>query len=153
MNTFLALNRDNIISGVVSSAIVAVAAALISYLSTLPPVPVPVWVVLSVVAFPIGWWLVRQRRRKLIPVVRATFGVEKVICDGRHFIDCKFDGTELVFHGTNGFSMQNCSGHITRISFGGSAGLVMSQLVALNQDPFFRKHIEATLQAIKNPSA
>ena len=37
MNTFLALNRDNIISGVVSSAIVAVAAALISYLSTLPP--------------------------------------------------------------------------------------------------------------------
>jgi hypothetical protein len=153
MNTFLILNRDNIISGVISSAIVTVAAALISAISTLPPIPVPAWVVVAVVGFPIGWWVVDQRRKKLIPIVGATFGVEKVVCDGRHFIDCKSDGTELVFHGTSGLSMQNCGGHVARISFGGSAGLVLGQLVALNQDAFFKKHIEATLQDIKNPNA
>ena len=153
MHTFLTLNRDNIIAGVISSVIVSVAAALISALSTLPPIPVPAWVVVATVGFPIGWWVVNQRKKKLIPIVGATFGVEKVVCDGRHFIDCKFDGSELVFHGTNGFSMQNCGGHIAKISFGGSAGLVLGQLVALNQDAFFKKHIEATLQGIKNPSA
>ena len=153
MNTFLALNRDNIIAGIISSAIVTLAAVLISALSTLPPIPVPTWVVVAVVGFPIGWWVVNQRRKKLTPIVGATFGVEKVVCDGRHFIDCKFDGTELVFHGTNGFSMQNCGGHVARISFGGSAGLVMSQLVAFNQDLFFKKIIETTLQSIKNPNA
>jgi hypothetical protein len=153
MNNFIAVNRDNIIAGVISSAIVSIAAVLIAALSKLPPIPVPAWVVLGVVGFPIGWWVISVRGQKLKPVVGATFGVEKVICDGRHFIDCKFNGTELVFLGTNGFSMQNCGGQVTRISFSGNAGLVLAQMVALYQDPFFKKNIEATLQSIKAPNA
>jgi hypothetical protein len=153
MHTFLTLNRDNIIAGIISSVIVSAAALAISALSKLPPVPVPAWLVLAFVVFPIGWWVVNQRRRTFTPIVGVTFGVEKVVCDGRHFIDCKFDGTELVFHGTRNFSMQNCKGHVARISFGGSAGLVLGQLAALNQDPFFKKHLEATLQGMTNSSS
>jgi hypothetical protein len=150
MNTFFSLNRDNIIAGIISSAIVSVVAGIIAILSNLPPIPVPAWVVIGVIGFPIGWWVFSVRRRKLKPIVGVTFGVEKVICDGRHFIDCNFDGTEIVFNGTNGFSMQNCGGHITRISFNGNAGIVLSQMVVLYKDPFFKKNIEATLQSIQN---
>lgn len=152
MNTFFSLNRDNIIAGIISSAIVSVVAGFIAILSKLPPIPVPAWVILGVVGFPIGWWVISVRRKKLKPIVGATFGIEKVVCDGRHFIDCNFNGTEIVFNGTNGFSMQNCGGHIARISFNGNAGIVLSQMITLYNDPFFRKNIEATLQGIRNPN-
>jgi len=152
MNTFLSLNKDNIIAGIISSVIVAFATGLISVLSSIPPIPIPAWVVLGVVGFPVGWWAISVRRRKLKPIVGVTFGIEKIICDNRHFIDCNFDGTEIVFNGTNGFSMQNCGGHIARISFNGNAGIVLSQMIILYNDPFFKKNIEATLQNIQKPN-
>jgi hypothetical protein len=152
MSTFLTLNRDNIIAGAISSAIVAVLASLVTYLSKLPPVLVPLWLVLGTIGFPIGWMVLVSRKKKLKPIVGAKFGIEKVVCDGRHFIDCSFDGTEIVFLGTNAFSMQGCNGHIARISFDSNAALVLAQLTALRSDSFFKMHIDAALQPGKASS-
>ena len=145
MLDFLSVNRQQIGAGVVSSVIVAILGAAITYLSKLPPVEVPLWVILAVVAFPVGWAVLRRRPKELKPSVGESFGVERVPVDGRHFVRCEFEGSELVFDGRDGFSLENCTFvGPPRFSFGEISSITLQQCVALYHDPALRPVIAAT---------
>jgi hypothetical protein len=146
MRAFLQRQRENLLANLVASAIFAGLAAVVSWLSSLPPVSVPAWLFVGLLAFAGWWWWSSTRVKKLRPVVDESFGVEQVYIVEKNFIDCKFDGSELIFCGRRGFSLKNCIFVQPRLKFEGPAGVVLYQLVMLRKDPAFRPIADFSLQ-------
>jgi len=84
-------------------------------------------------------------------ITNKTFRVEKEIIDGKQYVNCTFDGAELIFKGTRPFSLNynKFSRPAPRIKFEDSARLTIEMLAALYSDPVFRPVIEATFEDIK----
>ena len=145
MRDFFARQRENLFVNLLASFIFAGLAIVVAWLSALPPVLVPAWMFFGGLAAVAAWWWLSRPRKKLAPIVNEAFGVERVYVDGKHFADCKFIGSELVFQGKEGFSLKGCELVPPRFAFEESAGVVLNQLVVLNQAPEFRPFVERAL--------
>ena len=150
MREFLLRQRENIVANLIASAIFAALMAFIIWLAQTPPIPVPSWLFVLIIATIASYYWLSIHKGKLHPIVRESFGVERVFVDGKHFIECKFKGTELVFNGRRGFSMERCSLDAPYVTFEGSAAAVLAQLVALHQDQAFRPFIENTFKKVSD---
>ena len=146
MRDFLERQRENVLANIVASIIFAGIASAVAWLSALPAVPVPAWLFVAVAAFLAARWWFSRPTEKMKPVVNETFGVEQVRVDGKHFADCKFIGSELVFQGRQNFSLKGCEiAPPLRLRFEGPAGVTLAQLVALNSDPTFVPFVQAAI--------
>jgi hypothetical protein len=76
--------------------------------------------------------------------------VQRILVDGKRFVNCKFRNTELVFRGEAGVSIEGCSfmGKIG-LTFGGPAATTIKILKSLYAEPEFRPFIENTFKNIK----
>lgn len=72
-----------------------------------------------------------------------------VILDGKHFTNCSFDGTELVFRGKISFSLSNNNFRAIRVTFKDDAALTIEAIIAMYADESFRPIIEHTFDDIK----
>jgi hypothetical protein len=118
-------------------------------------VTIPVWLLLLISIFAPGVWYAlratadRSQDRELIRVEGKRFGVQQVVLDGKSLERCEFHGTEVIFEGTNGFSMVGCSFIGPRFSFTKNAAIVLAVMTKLYADAAFRPILERTLENIR----
>jgi hypothetical protein len=79
-----------------------------------------------------------------------SFGVQSVVLDGKRFINCSFDGTELVFKGEAGLEFNSNRLTNIRLTFGGPAARTVFIFRALYREPGFRPFIESAFEQIKS---
>lgn len=80
--------------------------------------------------------------KELETVEGKKFGVQQIEIDGKKFVNCDFDGTELIFKGENGFSLEhNSFDSPPRIKFIENAGTTLAVLQAFHKSPEFRNYI------------
>jgi FtsH-binding integral membrane protein len=145
MHDYLTRQWENIATNLLASVIFAFATGAIAWLAPLPPIPVPAWLFVFLLAFVCCWWWVGRKPRKLKPVVDQTFGVEPIILDGKNFVKCKFNGSELIFSGRTNFSLQDCTISTQYFTFKGDAATVMHQLSIMYKTKEFKQLIDNTL--------
>lgn len=78
----------------------------------------------------------------------ATFGIQRVVVDGRSFSDCSFNGTELVFRGEGSVAFHHCHFEDPKFTLDGPAATTMKILQGLYKEPSFRIYVENTLKLI-----
>ncbi len=111
----------------------------------------PVWLVLLVI-FVSAIIYVSRGKSSPIPEELETiegkqFGVQQIEMDGKNFVNCTFDGSELVFRGINGFSLQESHFKTPpRITFQDYAGNTIVVMKALHKDPLFRPYVEKSFE-------
>ena len=121
-----------------------------SYLSR--SVQLPVWLLLFGAGLIATLYFLKpyasRKPRELEMVQGKSFGVQPVELDGKRFVNCTFDGSELIFRATNGFDLiKNDFKVPPRLRFEAYAGVTLAALKALNNDPNFRQYVTAALQA------
>lgn len=87
--------------------------------------------------------------RKLRTIKGESFGVQRVIMDGKHFVNCKFRKTELVFRGEASSGIENCTLIQPTLTFDGPAAATGKILTSLYKVPELQPLIENTFKAIK----
>jgi len=120
----------------------------------LKKITVPVYaylVIFFLIALAIIFWPAIEDRPKPLRTIKGeSFGVQRILVDGKRFVNCKFKKTELVFRGEASSSIENCSFiKIGGITFEGPAAATVKILKSLYAVPNFRPFIENTFKAIK----
>ena len=128
----------------------AILSKFISITSSVPDVSIPFWLLLILVCAPLGYLAARIYGKKIKDVSNRSFGVERVNICGKHFVNCKFDGTELIYDASAPTSMSHCNLSSMRISFTGSAAETVNYLTALYSDPAFRPIVDQTFRNIES---
>jgi len=118
----------------------------------LKKITVPVYaylIILFLVVLAIIFWpAIEDRPKPLRTIEGESFGVQRIIVDGKRFVNCKFRKTELVFMG-EASSIEGCSFEKITFTFGGPAAATMKTLENLYAVPNFRPTIEKTFEAIR----
>lgn len=152
MSSFFSKNRDAIILGVIGNSATGVLAAVLAWFNFLPPIYVPAWLAVASIGAGISLIIIRKKRRRPVPVVDQDFGVERVIIDGKRFIQCRFSGSQLVFLGDAPFGLERNDLHDIHISFEGSAGLSIDAFVTMYRDAALRPLMEQILKQRPKPA-
>jgi hypothetical protein len=136
--------------GIVCTFLPVILGELIKRTSKIPDITIPFWLLCLFIGLIAAYSVIHVYSNKTKDVANKSYGVERVVIDGKHFVNCTFDGTELVFTGKRGFSLSgNHFKTNPRISFDGNAALTISELIAMYSDDVFRPIIEATFDNIK----
>jgi len=143
-------DSNQLMIGIIGSLIAAGIAYVIARLSLLSSVRVPIWVIAIFLSFLVflGYFEYQRRDPNLATVYNKNFGVERIIVDGKEFVDCKFDRSELVFLGTKSFSMIRSKGTNVRFSFEGNSALTITVMQKIYADPGMRRYIEEVIKRI-----
>ena len=107
-------------------------------------------IIFFVVALAIIFWPAIKDRPKRLQIIKGeSFGVQRIFVDGKHFVNCKFRKTELVFRGESSSRIENCSFINPGFTFDGPAAATINTLKALYAVPELRPLIENTFKAIR----
>lgn len=136
--------------GIVCAFLPAILSKFIFFTSSVPDVSVPFWLLIILACAPFGYLAAGIYGRKVKDISNRSFGVERVNICGKHFVNCEFDGTELIYDASAPTSMSHCKLSSMRISFTGSASDTVGYLTALYSDPAFRPIVEKTFENIKS---
>ena len=85
----------------------------------------------------------------LTPVHDKTFGVQRVILDGKLFAHCTFNRTEMIFRGKEPYSMVSCAFNDCKWTLTDNAALTLSNFTAMYASDATRPVVEATIQNIR----
>ncbi|PEX84078.1 toll/interleukin-1 receptor domain-containing protein [Bacillus cereus] len=91
---------------------------------------------------------ISKTTKELETIEGRTFGVEQVQLDGKRFVNCTFDGSELVYKGQEAFGLEkNEFKGPPRIAFIDYAGTTLGILKALHSSgPEFKELISKTFE-------
>jgi hypothetical protein len=98
----------------------------------------------------IFWPIIKNQPKGYRTIEGESFGVQRVVLDGKRFINCSFDGTELVIKGEAGGEFNNNKLTNIRLTFDGPAAGTIFTLRALYSEPSFRPFIENAFEQIKS---
>lgn len=138
------------IIGIACAFLPAVIGVIIKKTAKIPDITIPFWLFCLIIGLIPTYFAVKAYSNKTKDIANKSYGVDRVVVDGKHFVNCTFDGTELVFKGEKGFSLT--SNHFKtppRISFDGNASLTVGELIAMYGDEGFRPIVDATFENIK----
>ncbi len=114
---------------------------------------VPVYAVLiffSLAVMAISLWPAVGRRPKGMRTIEGeTFGIQRVIVDGKRFVNCTFNKTELVFRGEVGGGFEGCKLVVPQLTFDGPAARTVRILRTLYTVPQLQPLIENTFAGIR----
>ena len=137
----------------VLSAVITIVLGWTAFYKTIlsQEIRLPVWFLLLILfTFAIIYIFRPQKSRKvqeLETIEGAKYGVQRVEIDGKRFVNCEFEGSELIFHGEKSFDLEkNTFKPSPRISFVDYAGTTLMVMKGLHKDPTFRKIIEASFK-------
>jgi len=137
------------IIGIACTFLPAIIGEIIKRTSNIPNITIPFWLFCLLVSLIPAYFAVTSYSAKTKDIANKTFGVERVIIDGKHFANCKFVGTELVFLGKKPFSLSGNEFTRFTLKFEGDSALTTRALIALYADEGFRPIIDAALENIK----
>ena len=144
---FIHAHWTELLIGVLGSLTATAIVALISWSRKWPPLPVPLWIIALIVAFPIIWFAMsRFKPVPPIPVVDQNFDSQRVVLDGKQFIRCNFDRCSLVFKGDAPFGLERCSFTAPKLVFESGASVTLFQLRKLRSDPVFDAMIQESIK-------
>jgi len=107
-------------------------------------------IVFFLVALAITLWpAIGDRPKRLRTIEGESFGVQRILVDGKRFVNCKFKKTELVFRGEGGGGIEGCDIMDVGITFDGPAATTVKLLKSLYAEPKFRPLVENTFKAIR----
>lgn len=136
--------------GIVCTFLPVILGALVKRTSKIPDITIPFWLFCLFIGLIAAYSVIHVYSAKTKDVANKSYGVERVVIDGKHFVNCTFDGTELIFAGKRGFSLtRNHFKTPPRISFIGHAANTINQLIHMYSDESFRPIVEATFNNIK----
>ena len=120
----------------------------------LKKITVPVYaylIILFLVVLAIIFWPAMKDRPKPLRTIKGeSFGVQRILVDGKRFVNCNFPKTELVYRGEAGVSFENCNfAKLGGLTFDGPAAATINTLKNLYAVPQFRPVIENTFKAIR----
>jgi len=124
----------------------------VDFLSKSITLPVYVYlIILFVVALAIIFFpAIKDRPKPLLTIKGESFGVQRILVDGKRFVNCKFRKTELVFRGEAGVDILNCDFiKVPVITFDGPAATTVYILKSMYAVPELRPFVENTFKAIK----
>lgn len=115
----------------------------------------PVWIIIAALGIAalvrLYWPNRRAAPSELLLVEGQKFGVQQIVLDGKRFLNCTFDGTELVFRGEAAFGLErNHFRTPPRFVFEGSAGICFLTMRALYQSDEFRSYLERSLSSTED---
>lgn len=140
---FIRLHQDALIIGVITSLIVAVIIAFISWMKKFPPIKVPLWVIVIFVSIPLIFFsIITFQGNEIVPVVDQKFESQRIILDGKKFIRCEFDRCVLVFNGRKNFGMEHCDFIAPKFEFGDYATITTFQIKKMLGDKTFAPMIK-----------
>lgn len=107
---------------------------------------IPLWMLLLLGLIAAVFLIIKPTKRNkpkgLITVEGEKFGVQQIVVDGKRFVNCEFDGTELVFKGEQAFSLEgNRFISPPRIAFTEHAGDTVAVLKAFYNTSEFRPYV------------
>ena len=114
---------------------------------------IPVWLFLILYLTTILKPTLNITSNELKTITGKSFGVQQIHLDGYRFVNCRFNGSELVFAGRERFELignnfdKATSADLTFIE---SAKLTLGALMALYKEPVFRESVEKTFSNIRN---
>jgi hypothetical protein len=108
---------------------------------------IPVWAFILFIVIAIIIYIFRptssRKVKELETIEGKKFGVQPIEVDGKRFVNCEFDGSELVFRGENVFSLEsNRFNQIPRFRFEGKAANTVSVLKTFNNVAEFKPFID-----------
>ena len=113
----------------------------------------PVYVYLIVFFFValaiIFWPAIESRPKPLRTIEGESFGIQRVYADGKRFVNCRFDGTEIVIRGEVGGAFESCQLTNIKFTIDGPAAAVILTLEHMYTIPGFRPFIDNMFEAIK----
>ncbi|MGB8954003.1 MAG: hypothetical protein WCC10_01395 [Tumebacillaceae bacterium] len=113
---------------------------------------IPVWLTILIIVVAGIIFLFKSSKKipeekDLETIEGVDFGVQQVILDGKRFVNCTFDGTELVFKGTQYFALEkNHFKSPPRIKFEYCAGITLNVLMALDKSPEFKEYVRSAFK-------
>ena len=119
------------IIGLTCALIPSVLGFIVKSTFNIPDIMVPFWLVCILVAIIPVYYIPRYFSKKTKVIANKYFGVARVIIDGKHFTNCTFDGSELVFLGKLPFSFSKNNLTGIRMKFEGSSALTAESLAAM----------------------
>ena len=139
-----------IATGIIGSLLASIVTYMIGKVARFGSITVPIWII-GIVIFIIGYFFYLDYKSKsadLETVYNKNFGVERVILDGKEFVDCKFDRSELVFLGKKSFRLIRTKQIDTRLSFEEHASLTVTVMKKIYGDPGIRQYIVEFIKKI-----
>ena len=123
---------------------------LIKKTAGIPDITIPFWLFCILISLPFAYLIVINYKNKIKTVANKSFGVQREIIDGKAYVNCEFDGTELVFRGTQVFKFEFIkSKSMPRFSFEGNAANAISALIGFYSVPALRPIVDDTFANIK----
>ena len=127
----------------------AILGEIIKRTAKIPDITIPFWLLCLLIGLIPAYFAITTYSNKTKDIANKSFGVERVVIDGKHFVNCDFDGTELVFTGKKGAGLSANRMKNIRVKFENNAALTVDALIAMYTDEGFRPIIDTTLENIK----
>ena len=114
------------------------------------PVYMYLIILFVVVALSIRFWPATKDQPKGLQTIKGeVFGVQRILVDGKHFVNCSFRKTELAYRGEGDCRMDNCSLENIGFTFDGPAAATVKTLTGMYAVPELRPLIENTFKNIR----
>jgi hypothetical protein len=144
------LDSNGFIVGIVGNLVAASIVYVIGRLAKIRAVPIPMWgiaIVVGILGF-VVYFEYQRRSPNLVTVYNKNFGVERIVLDGKAFVNCTFDRSELVFLGQKHFHLVRSRLTGVRLKLEGNAQGTIIGLKKMYEDPSFRPYIDNFLKDI-----
>ncbi|MBA7716559.1 hypothetical protein ES703_125633 [subsurface metagenome] len=92
---------------------------------------------------------IKDRPKGLKTIKGESFGVQRIVVDGKRFVNCTFRKTELVFRGETSGGFEGCSLEYIGLTFDGPAANTAKLLAGLYTVAALRPLVENTFKAIR----
>ncbi len=113
------------------------------------PVYVCLILIFLVLLLKVLWPVTEMRPKSIRTIENEEFGIQRVIVDGKRFVNCKFHKTELVFRGEAKGSIEGGVLDHPQFTFDGPAAATAQSLSNFYKIPQLRPLIDNTFEAIK----
>ena len=113
------------------------------------PVYVYLILVLAVLFVTMFWPAHDDRTRPLRTIEGEKFGIQRIIVDGKRFVNCEFHRTELVYRGEAGCAIEKCKLDRPQFTFDGPAASTAKTLSSFYKVPQLQPLIDNTFECIK----
>lgn len=97
----------------------------------------------------IFWPKPKDRPKQFRTIEGESFGIQRVYIDGKRFVNCNFNGTEMVFTGESGGELIGSKFSRIRLTASGPAAITLNMLRAMYSEEGFRPYIDNLFNDIK----